>query len=353
MDFARQILNWYDSNRRDLPWRHTKDPYKIWMSEVILQQTRVDQGRSYYLKFANKYPNIQELAKASEQEVLKLWQGLGYYSRARNLLLAAKQVMNDYEGVFPNSYHEIISLRGVGEYTASAIASIAFGESVAVVDGNVKRVISRLLGLQLYGTILQRKVKQYMIDHLDQSRPGDFNQAVMEFGALHCIPKNPLCSTCIFKSDCVANQNGMENDLPVSKPKTKSRKRYFSYLVVFSESHDIIMQQRSKPDIWRNLYEFPLLESDTEINPEQIVQHPQFKYWFGENAMITDSTSFYKHQLTHQMIIARFHFVISDHIESILKNQKWERISHKDMNKYPVSRLIERFLQDHQSRIPL
>jgi A/G-specific adenine glycosylase len=261
--------------------------------------------------------------------------------------------MSEYKGVFPNTYNEIISLKGVGAYTAAAIASIAFGETVAVVDGNVKRVISRIYGLELTGTALQKQVMQIMTIHLDKQRPGDFNQAVMEFGALHCTPKNPLCTPCIFKSDCLANQKGIVERLPVREVKIKSKTRHFSYLVAFSDNQGIILQKRSEADIWRNLYEFPLLESKSECNPQQIMQDPKFISWFGENARINDSTSIYKHKLTHQTILARFHFVIPENVESILKNQKWELISKKDMNKYPVSRLIERFLKDHQSRIAL
>ncbi len=353
MDFTGQILQWYGSSRRDLPWRHTQDPYKIWLSEVILQQTRVEQGMAYYQRFVSEYPGIEDLAKAPEQKVLKLWQGLGYYSRARNLLFASKQLMNEFNGVFPSSYKQIKTLKGVGDYTAAAIASIAFGEAVAVVDGNVKRVISRIYGLELTGTPLYNKVRQVMTDKLDPNRPGDFNQAVMEFGALQCTPKNPSCATCIFQKECQAYCKGMVDLLPVLEKKKKPLKRYFSYFVVRipGKQGGVIMRKRTKEDIWKNLYEFPLIETETEFDTDKLQLSSLYRSWFGENVKIIRSSKPYKHQLTHRTIFSKFYFIELGPTDVYNADPSWEIIPLNDIHKYPVSRLIDRFLKEDKSKI--
>ena len=351
MDFAEQILKWYVSSRRDLPWRHTRDPYKIWLSEVILQQTRVDQGSDYYLRFVEKYPTLKDLAEAPEQDVLKLWQGLGYYSRARNLHFAAGQIETDFNGIFPETYEEIRKLKGVGDYTAAAIASIAFDEAVAVVDGNVKRVIARINGMKLSGNRLYDQVKMYMTEKLDPDRAGDFNQAVMEFGALQCTPKNPSCSTCIFQMECQAYREGVVDMLPVMEKKRKPVSRYFSYLVIQipGDPVGLIMQKRIEKDIWKNLYEFPLIETDKEIDMGELQLNPLYRSWIGEKSTITHSSKSYKHQLTHRTIFARFHFVDPGPDVDYNKNHGWELIAFNDIYKYPISRLIDLFLKDLKS----
>ena len=345
MDFSDQILKWYKIHQRDLPWRHTRDAYKIWLSEVILQQTRVDQGTAYYQKFVERFPEIKDLAEAPEQEVLKLWQGLGYYSRARNLHHAANQLMNDYNGVFPDTYEEIRTLKGVGEYTAAAIASIAFGEPEVVVDGNVKRVMARIFGLEDVSKKLYDRSKEIMEKELDHGRAGDFNQAVMEFGALQCTPASPACTNCVFKSSCHAYSNDMVDKLPVRETKKKPRKRFFSYFVLHPNADAVIMKKRNDKDIWKNLYEFPLIETTYEANADNLLQEPDFIGWFGKKAGISVSSKTYKHQLSHQTIFARFYSLDIEN-EDILLHPDWEKIMLENIDEYPISRLIERFLED-------
>jgi A/G-specific adenine glycosylase len=298
----------------------------------------------------SRYPDIIKLSEAPEQEVLKLWQGLGYYSRARNLHFAANQVMNDFDGKFPGSYQEIIKLKGVGEYTAAAIASIAYGEPVAVVDGNVKRVISRIYGVEYCGSQLYNRVMQIMTKELDKGRAGDFNQAVMEFGALHCTPKNPACTDCVFSKTCKALKYGKVDLLPLKEIKKKPKARYFSYMVMASENGDVIMKKRTQDDIWKNLFEFPLIETKHEISPNKLMQQALFKSWFGDKALITESSRLYKHQLTHRTIHARFHFVETEIKISTANIDDWKVISCHDITEYPVSRLIDRFLKDQKSK---
>ncbi|HSG67298.1 MAG TPA: A/G-specific adenine glycosylase, partial [Bacteroidales bacterium] len=227
--FTEKLLSWYELAHRKLPWRVSTDPYRVWLSEIILQQTRVSQGMSYYLDFITQYPDVASLAKASEVEVLKMWQGLGYYSRARNMLHAARQVVNEYGGRFPDNRDDLLSLKGIGNYTAAAISSISFGETVPVVDGNVKRVVARIFGVQSTGQALYDEVEALMASYIHHERPGDFNQAVMEFGALQCIPRNPDCEACIFSDRCYALKNGMISELPGKEPRSRPKERYFSY----------------------------------------------------------------------------------------------------------------------------
>ena len=271
MLFSRKILIWYGQNKRTLPWRRTRDPYKIWLSEIMLQQTRVAQGTPYYLKFINAFPTVQDLANATEERVLKLWQGLGYYSRARNLHATAKTVVNDYGGNFPDNYQELLKLRGVGDYTASAIASICFEEPQAVVDGNVYRVLSRYYGVELpiNSTEGIKYFKKLANEVMDRDNIRDYNQGIMEFGAIQCTPKNPYCLHCPLEESCVALKEGKTASLPIKLKKTKVRNRYFNYLVPVSvnkkgEKHTVLHQRINK-GIWQNLWQFPLLETPSDV----------------------------------------------------------------------------------------
>ena len=348
-DFAKDIIRWYHTNRRNLPWRETCDPYRIWLSEVILQQTRVEQGLAYYLRFVDVYPEVRLLAEAPEKHILKLWQGLGYYSRARNLHYAARQVMDEFGGKFPGTYKDLRKLKGVGDYTAAAIASIAFGQPVAVVDGNVKRVAARVFGLEDTGSQLHKRAAEVITQELDHSNPGDFNQAVMEFGALHCTPLNPDCAGCIFREQCFAHTNGLVSLLPKAEAKASPKPRFFSYFIVRSKEdpHSIIMKKRTADDIWKNLYDFPLIETEKELDETALNDHPEFRKWLGTEAMIRKSTGIYKHQLTHRTIYARFHFITvpSSRVNRI--HEDWEVIAPGSIDKLPVPRLIERFLTEH------
>ena len=267
MNFSKVLLKWYLQNKRDLPWRNIQNPYQIWLSEIILQQTRVAQGLPYFLKFRTTFPTVFDLAKAHEEEVLKLWQGLGYYSRARNLHKTAQQVVADFNGVFPNNYESLLQLKGVGTYTAAAIASFSYNEAVPVVDGNVLRVLSRYFDIEtdIASVGAKKEFTALATALLPSGKANIFNQAIMEFGALQCVPKSPDCSSCVFSGSCLALQKKKVEQLPVNLKKLKVTKRYFNYLVFSDEQHQTVIQKRIAKGIWHNLYEFPLIETE---NPE-------------------------------------------------------------------------------------
>ena len=273
MKFSNSLIYWYLQNDRDLPWRRTKNPYFIWLSEIMLQQTRVAQGMAYYLKFTDNFPTVFDLAKADESTVLKMWQGLGYYSRARNLHYSAKHIANELNGEFPNTYKEIIKLKGIGDYTASAIASICFKEPTAVVDGNVYRVLSRYFGIKtpINSSAGIKEFKALAQTLIDESQPGNYNQAIMDFGALHCKPQNPLCDTCPFADSCVALEKKLIKELPVKDKKIKIRNRYFNFLVIKTNNNKTILTERKGKGIWQGLYQFPLIESDKNINKDELI----------------------------------------------------------------------------------
>ncbi|MFZ1807055.1 MAG: A/G-specific adenine glycosylase [Cyclobacteriaceae bacterium] len=304
-DFSKKIVDWYLLSPRDLPWRKTKDSYRIWLSEVILQQTRVAQGLPYYIEFVRNFPNVKALARASEDKVMRTWQGLGYYSRARNLQACAKVIASKYKGRFPKTCAELLTLPGIGEYTAAAIASMAFGQPEAVVDGNVFRVLSRVFGMEDDISTSAGK-KAFAIkakELLDIDRPGTYNQAVMEFGALHCTPKSPNCEECIFSSGCFAKKRQMQNLLPVKTKKVKVRTRYFTYFII-TKGNKLAMKKRSGKDIWSGLYDFYLIESKRHQRPEVLNKNDKVLGTMRLN--IEFRSEVYKHVLTHQHILARF-----------------------------------------------
>ncbi|SRX52362.1 A/G-specific adenine glycosylase [Aequorivita sp. CIP111184] len=312
--FSNKLISWYLQNKRDLPWRNTVNPYNIWLSEIMLQQTRVSQGLPYYLKFTEAYPKVEDLANAPEDEVLKLWQGLGYYSRARNLHASAKMVSEEMNGIFPNNYKDLLKLKGVGDYTASAIASISFNKPEAVVDGNVYRVLSRFFGIStpINITAGQKEFKQLAQQLIDKEQPGTFNQAIMEFGARFCVPQSPDCENCIFNDSCVAFQQKKVADLPVKIKAKPVKKRYFNYLVIISENEQTILQQRTGKGIWQKLYEFPLIETAEEINLSSLLKLEQFDN-FSKNLNIEKISLFNEkkliHKLSHQHLHTRFWIV--------------------------------------------
>jgi A/G-specific adenine glycosylase len=271
MIFSNRLIQWYLIHKRDLPWRNTNDPYLIWLSEIMLQQTRVAQGLPYFLSFVNAFPKIQDLASASEEEVLKLWQGLGYYSRARNLHATAKIVTFVHNGSFPNNYKDLILLKGVGAYTAAAIASFAFDEAVPVVDGNVYRVLSRFFDVKT-DIASHKAVSEFKLlaeTLMPKENPALFNQAIMEFGALQCVPKNPNCEQCIFNDSCLAYKNNEVSLLPIKTKKNKPIDRYFNYFILKDPQGHSLVQKRTQ-GIWKNLYEFPLLETLLEATSTEI-----------------------------------------------------------------------------------
>lgn len=345
MNFSKILIQWYLHNKRNLPWREVSDPYNIWLSEIILQQTRVDQGMAYYYKFLEHFPTVYDLANASEENVLKLWQGLGYYSRARNLHYSANYIVKELNGEFPTSYAEIIKLKGVGDYTASAIASICFNEGAAVVDGNVYRVLARYFGIatpinSTIGIIEFKKLAQNLID---VENPGTHNQAIMEFGARMCKPQKPDCNVCPLNNSCVALAKGLIKKLPVKEKKLKIRNRFFNYLVIETEDEKTKLVQRKK-GIWMNLYEFPLIESPKELDEKELLEHKDFDHLF-EN-MNTSVKLFNKdikaHKLSHQHIFAKFWIVKTS-------NKKQFNIPWDEVKNFPVSTLIDNFLKQFKA----
>lgn len=342
------LLKWFDANRRDLPWRHNPTPYEVWLSEVILQQTRVSQGMDYYLRFIERWPTVVDLAKASEEEVLKMWQGLGYYSRARNLHHCAQQVTSEYEGQFPSDYEKLKRLKGIGDYTAAAIASIAFNLPHAVVDGNVYRVLARLYDIDTPININegQKLFAQLAEDLLNRKQPGLHNQALMEFGALHCTPKNPDCMLCPLQAQCLAFAHQTVMQRPVKLQKVKVTTRYFNYLVI--KTNDCIyLHKRSDNDIWKNLYDFPCIESEQPMSVEEIVASEQFKQIIENKPfIIVKASPVFIHKLTHRTILAQF-------IEIKLE-KKLLRIETKDLfltpetdlGTFPIPRLIDLYLNN-------
>ena len=340
------ILEWYQINKRDLPWRRTKNPYRIWVSEIILQQTRIDQGIDYYQRFIQKFKNVAALAKAEEVDILKLWQGLGYYSRARNMHAAARDIVSRYHGQFPDTYEEILKLKGIGEYTASAIASLAFNLPYPVVEGNVLRFFARYFGFldPVDSGKVKKEVYRKALQYMDTKQPGTYNQAIMEFGALQCRPGKPDCMKCPVNKGCYAFKTGNVNKLPVKSKVQVQRKRYFHYLVFIVHKNKgiyIYLKKRESDDIWKNLYDFPLIETDGPISAEKLMQTNEWKQLVqGSKFHFRKRSDLYKHILSHQIILARFYFIdISGKF-----TLPFSLIPLKDFAKYPVPRLIEEFL---------
>ncbi|MDR0733613.1 MAG: A/G-specific adenine glycosylase [Dysgonamonadaceae bacterium] len=342
---GEKILSWYQIHKRILPWRDIANPYKIWISEIILQQTRVVQGLEYYERFIERFPDVHTLAAADEQEVLKYWQGLGYYSRARNLFAAARHIETHFGGKFPEDYAALLNLKGVGEYTAAAIASFAFNLPYPVVDGNVFRFLSRLFAVR--EPIDSSKGKKFFTDLagrlMDRRQAGLFNQAIMEFGALQCVPASPDCGGCIFTSQCLAKMQGKVSEFPVksSKPETKT---VFLYYFMVRSGDFIFLKKREGKGIWQNLYEFPSVESETPLSFEDLVEHSAFRAFFPANTrrrlLFKPLIKNYKHVLTHRTLYADCYEV------SVAKASglgKCKKIRRDEIEEYPVHRLMQRF----------
>ncbi len=356
MNISQTLISWYQLNKRDLPWRSTHDPYCICLSEVILQQTRVNQGLEYYNRFVERFPDVFFLAAATEEEVLKLWQGLGYYSRARNLHHAAHMIVQKFNGVFPPTYAELLKLNGIGEYTAAAISSIAYGEVKPVLDGNVARVLSRLYALQeqvdsAAGKKLLNGIASQLIDPAD---PATFNQAIMEFGALLCTPRNPGCETCPLQSSCLAFSLKRVNDYPVKLARTVVKERYFYYLVVTfvkqGELH-LLLNHRNSIGIWRKMYDFPLLESPGELEyPAVLSAQPASIILNDMPFEISAISDEYIHILSHRKLITRFFKIkLQRQPESI---QPYIAVPVSQIGKYPIPRLIDRYIRAEKLLVP-
>lgn len=344
---TRHLLDWYRQNKRDLPWRGIADPYLIWVSEIILQQTRVAQGWDYYTRFTRRFPDVHTLAAASEEEVLKIWQGLGYYSRARNMHAAALEIMTRFQGKFPTQHLEILSLKGVGEYTAAAISSIAFNKPYAAVDGNVLRVFARLFAIEesIHAAKGKRVITGIVQSLLPPEDPASFNQAIMDFGALVCTPLQPGCIDCPLQDFCMAYARNEVANFPVTRKKTKARKRYFNYFYIVDDGFTYITR-RVEQDIWKNLYEFPLVETPRPIDISQLAGDKGFQDLFVDTPQIViePSTSL-KHVLSHQIIHAYFYRVKLLEEHPFTAPEHFIRIPHDQLEHYPVSRLIGKYLE--------
>lgn len=308
--FTSLLLKWNrEKNTRSMPWKGEKDPYKIWLSEIILQQTRVEQGLQYYEKFILSFPSVQSLAGAKDEKVFKLWEGLGYYSRCRNLLAAARYIVNECGGVFPSTYETIRQLKGVGPYTAAAISSFAFNEAHAVVDGNVFRVLARVFGIAtpIDSQAGKKQFSEKAQELLDKNQPGIYNQAIMDFGAVVCKPASPLCGQCPMKKICTAFAQDKTDALPVKEKKLKSRTRWFYYLVM-EQSGKVLVKQRNEKDIWQGLYEFILIEMPGESSVKQVLEEAgrQYKWWKKTKPAVLSVSPLYKQQLSHQLITGQF-----------------------------------------------
>jgi len=341
-DFSCKLLHWYKEHKRDLPWRDSSDPYLIWISEIILQQTRVAQGYDYFVRFIRRFPNVKTLADAREDEVMKYWQGLGYYSRARNLHVAAKSI----RGEFPDTYSEVLALKGVGEYTAAAICSFAYNQPYAVLDGNVYRVLSRYLGIDtpIDSTAGKKIFFSLANEFLDKEHPATYNQAIMDFGAIQCTPASPDCGNCPFSDSCVALSTGVVGRLPVKQHKTKTINRFFNYIYVRMGAYTFL-NKRTENDIWKNLFEFPLIETEREVSEGELVSLSEFQNLFapGENPIIRLVVKDIKHVLSHRIIYANFYEVsLPDNSFSF---SSYLKVKVSDIDQYAVSRLVHSFLE--------
>lgn len=337
-----ELTKWYGKNKRDLPWRHTNDPYLIWLSEIILQQTRVEQGLPYYLKFVNAFPTVKKLAKASEGEVMKLWQGLGYYSRAINMHRTAKFICDELNGLFPTTYDTLISLKGIGPYTASAVASFAFNEAKAVLDGNVYRVLSRVFAvLTPINSVEGKKIFNQLADSaLNKKNPAIHNQAMMELGALVCKPRLPLCNECPLNSRCEAFNSNTQNKLPVKIAKPKPITRYINYLFIIDSEYTYV-KKRDKTSIWKNLYEPIVISSNEQITDGEVME--RIRQYLNPGKKKPSNIFETKHQLTHQTIYASFWVAEIPQVVKVSKDI--EKIKLDDLHLLPIHRLFDKFLQ--------
>ncbi len=352
MNLKNNLFNWYNIHKRDLPWRNTQNPYYIWISEVILQQTRVNQGYDYFRKFINRFPDIKTLANSEEQDVLIIWQGLGYYSRARNIHSAAKHIMKEFNGVFPDKYEDILNLKGIGEYSAGAIASLAFKKPYPAIDGNVQRVISRLYEIEkpINSVKGKNEIKNIVLSLIDKNQPDIFNQSLIELGALICKPLNPDCESCPINNHCFAFKNKTQLNYPVKIKINKPKDRFFYYIVIKIKKNNqeyIYINKRIKNDIWKNLYDFPLVESKLQISLKDTIFNIISKLLIHNNFTINKISSSIKHQLTHQTIYATFIEIETE--QEINEKTNYILIPVKQLKDYPLPKLIENYVEDYLS----
>ncbi|MFC7775127.1 A/G-specific adenine glycosylase [Flavobacterium sp. GCM10027622] len=342
MIFSKTLITWYLENKRDLPWRNTTNPYHIWLSEIMLQQTRVAQSLSYFFAFTEAFPTVFDLANAEEEQVLKLWQGLGYYSRARNLHATAKHIAYKLEGNFPNNYNDLLSLKGIGEYTAAAIASFAFNEIKPVVDGNVYRILARYFGIttDIASTKAKKEFTQLASELIDPKKPALFNQAIMEFGALQCTPKSPNCSICPLNNSCLALAHKKVNELPIKLKKIKIKDRFLNYILIIDNNNKSIANKRTQKGIWHNLYELPLIETDcleteSDIKQKIIKDYPEEK----KITLLTSESTI--HKLSHQHLHIRFWKV---ELEKTLDNS----LHYEELMQLPFPIVLHNFMENNK-----
>jgi A/G-specific adenine glycosylase len=344
MIFQKEIIKWYKLHKRDLPWRHTTDAYTIWLSEIILQQTRVEQGLPYFNKFLESFPTVQDFASASEIQVLKLWQGLGYYSRGRNMLFTAKQVVDLHQGVFPTQYNELIKLKGIGEYTAAAISSFSNNEAKAVLDGNVFRVLARYFGIDepINSTMGRKTFSELAQNLIVDQKPSLYNQAIMEFGALQCKPKQPLCHICPLQLDCSALQKNLVNVLPIKLKKVKVKERWFNYFIGIEDGR-ILTKQRLPGDIWQQMFDFPLIETTAAAQLDDLNFIEEVRATFGEKVKISRIAE-KRHLLTHQIIYVQF-FGLGNYIINFNQGTGIQAVLLKDFDDLPHPKVISEFVE--------
>ena len=345
--FSSALLLWNKiQNKRQMPWKGEKDPYKIWISEIILQQTRVQQGLNYYNNFIQQFPNVKSLALAEEEKVYKLWEGLGYYSRCRNIIETARYIHHDLYGIFPDKYEEVISLKGIGSYTASAIMSFAFNKPYAVLDGNVYRVLSRFFGIEL--PINTSEGKKYYANLsqrlLNKKQPALYNQAIMDFGAIVCKPVLPLCAVCPLQKKCIAFLENKTNVLPVNNKIIKQKVRFFNYLIVKYKQH-FYVAKRSDKDIWQNLYEFILIESKSVFDRDGLITDAKFLSLFeGRPVKIKLESEIMSQKLTHQLIKGKFFYI--EIKKPLLSQEKYIEINENKIRELPFPKFIASYLTD-------
>lgn len=346
MSFQSEIVKWYLKNKRELPWRGTDNAYVIWLSEIILQQTRVEQGLPYFNRFLQNYPTVLDFAAATETQILKLWQGLGYYSRGRNMLFTAMQVRDQHNGQFPTSYDALIKLKGIGDYTAAAIASFSSNERKAVLDGNVFRVLSRYFGIEepINSTAGKKQFSGLAQSLIEDQEASVYNQAIMEFGALQCKPKSPDCTICPLQLGCEARKRDLVSVLPVKLNKLKKRTRYFNYFFR-QEGDQILVKKRNAGDIWQELYDFPLIETENNYQNDKGSFSRQLELFFGKDCKIT-ALSQQKHLLTHQTIYVQF-FGLDNYIVNFNQDAEIKWVTFEEFNELPQPKVITNFMNMH------
>ncbi len=344
---TNHLIEWYSQNKRNLPWRETKDPYSIWVSEIILQQTRINQGLGYYYQFMGAFPDINALANSTIDKLLHVWQGLGYYSRARNMHDTAQEIVQNYKGKFPKSYNKLIKLKGIGDYTASAIASIAFDAPTPVLDGNVFRVLARIYGISESTQTAKGKKEFKTVLHklIPSKKPGIFNQAIMEFGALQCTPKNPACTKCIFNSFCFAFNHNLIEQLPLKKSRVKQKERYFNYLHLLYKDFTFV-EQRTQEDIWKLLYQLPLVETLKAISINELKETERWKELFrGIKPEIDLKFQEKKHILSHQKLHVKFYKIRINQLNDYIQ-KNFTKVSYQELQNLGKSVLLENYLLD-------